>query len=275
MFGVAPLARIVRNDARIEVKVPAAQGRKAYSYFREGGEGEKKPSGVGKKVALIGGGLALAGLGAAAIAMNRKKTETGGVAAPISEPKKGENNTARNVAIGAGVAGLGVAATKIATSKRKEAEKPEGTENQESEDKAESLEDIAKKPDTAHVLLVVEARHLEGMDISKPLDREGLEKLISKSPYLSLGDFESSKDKDSGLVFREEKEGSERHPNQEMYIRIAIPESPDLVSYSKDKGKNVIPYYVKQSIPSGAKPFAIGKPRPLRNLYGLEKFTRI
>ena len=72
MFGVEPLARIVRHDARIEVKVPAAQGRKAYSYFREGGEGEKKSSGVGKKVALIGGGLALAGLGAAAIAMSRK-----------------------------------------------------------------------------------------------------------------------------------------------------------------------------------------------------------
>ena len=36
MFGVEPLARIVRNDARIEVKVPASQGRKAYSYYREG-----------------------------------------------------------------------------------------------------------------------------------------------------------------------------------------------------------------------------------------------
>ena len=71
MFGVEPLARIVRHDARIEVKVPAAKGKKAYSYFREGGEGEKKSSGVGKKAALIGGGLALAGLGAAAIAVKQ------------------------------------------------------------------------------------------------------------------------------------------------------------------------------------------------------------
>lgn len=107
MFGVEALARIVRHDARIEVKVPAARGKKAYSYFREGGEGEKKSSGVGKKVAVIGGGLALAGLGAAAIAMSRKKTEVGGMATPVSEPKKAENNTARNVAIGAGVTGLG------------------------------------------------------------------------------------------------------------------------------------------------------------------------
>ena len=76
MFGIEPLARIVRHDARIEVKVPAAKGKKAYSYFREGGEGEKKSSGVGKKVALVGGGLALAGLGAAAIVMSRKKTDT-------------------------------------------------------------------------------------------------------------------------------------------------------------------------------------------------------
>lgn len=71
MFGIEPLARIVRQDARIEVKVPAKQGRKAYSYFREGGESEKKSSGVGKKAALIGGGLALAGLGAAAIAVRQ------------------------------------------------------------------------------------------------------------------------------------------------------------------------------------------------------------
>ena len=39
MYAIAALSKIVRKDARIEVKVPAAQGRKAYSYFREGGEG--------------------------------------------------------------------------------------------------------------------------------------------------------------------------------------------------------------------------------------------
>ena len=89
MFGIEPLARIVRHDARIEVKVPAAKGKKAYSYFREGGEGEKKSSGVGKKAALIGGGLALAGLGAAAIAMSRKKTEKGGSAAKTAVSVEG------------------------------------------------------------------------------------------------------------------------------------------------------------------------------------------
>ena len=120
MFGIEPLARIVRHDARIEVKVPAAKGKKAYSYFREGGEGEKKSSGVGKKVALVGGGLALAGLGAAAIAMGRKKTGTGGVATSVVGSKKTENNTARNAAIGVGAVGLDAGA-KIATSK-KEAE---------------------------------------------------------------------------------------------------------------------------------------------------------
>ena len=98
MFGIEPLARIVRHDARIEVKVPAAKGKKAYSYFREGGEGEKKSSGVGKKVALIGGGLALAGLSAAAIAMSRKKTDkdkkkmtTAGKGAEVGEFDDSEN----------------------------------------------------------------------------------------------------------------------------------------------------------------------------------------
>lgn len=96
MFGVEPLARIVRHDARIEVKVPATQGRKAYSYFREGGEGEKKSS-----------------------AMNHKKTAPSGMTAPVSEPKKVEkNNTARNAAIGAGVAGLGAAAAISITPKK-------------------------------------------------------------------------------------------------------------------------------------------------------------
>ena len=120
MFGIEPLARIVRHDARIEVKVPAAKGKKAYSYFREGGEDKKKSSGVGKKAALIGGGLALAGLGAAAIAMNRKKPSEQVTASPakVSEPEKKTNNTARNVAIGVGAAGLGAAAVRTTTQEK-------------------------------------------------------------------------------------------------------------------------------------------------------------
>lgn len=160
MFGVEPLARIVRQDARIEVKVPATQGRKAYSYFREGGEGEKKSSGMGKKLALIGGGLALAGLGAAALAMSRKKTETGGGSTPVSEPKKAEtNNTARNAAIATGIAGLGAAA-KVAASKKNESDieqekKPESepSASTEKEDIPEKKVSVTKESAGAIALL--------------------------------------------------------------------------------------------------------------------------
>lgn len=129
MFGIEPLARIVRHDARIEVKVPAAKGKKAYSYFREGGEGEKKSSGVGKKVALVGGGLALAGLGAAAIAMSRKKPseQVAASSAKVSEPEKKTNNTVRNVAIGVGTAGLGAAAIAARRKEKSASSKGEGS----------------------------------------------------------------------------------------------------------------------------------------------------
>ena len=112
MFGADALSRIVRLDTKIEVKVPAKQGRKAYSYFREGAEDEKKSSGRGKKIALIGGGLVLAGLGAAAIAMNSKKTEANSVTIPPAENKRFQpSDRRRNAAIAAGV---GAVATSIA-----------------------------------------------------------------------------------------------------------------------------------------------------------------
>ena len=270
MFGVAPLARIVRNDARIEVKVPAAQGRKAYSYFREGGEGEKKPSGVGKKVALIGGGLALAGLGAAAIAMNRKKTETGGVAAPISEPKKGENNTARNVAIGAGVAGLGVAATKIATSKKKEAEKPEDAEEQEPDGKAESLEDIAKKPDTAHIQLVVKGRDAQKLKSGQSLTKDEVDDLIGKSSYFKVSDYQGEKGYSENAKFKSREAEDD---TWETYVTVLVPKSPDLLKLAKGD-KKPIAYSIRSRIPDSGGLLGTS-PRSMKDLEGLESFGRI
>ena len=171
MFGIEPLARIVRHDARIEVKVPATQGRKAYSYFREGGEGEKKPSGVGKKVALIGGGLALAGLGAAAIAMSRKKAEAGSMAAPVSEPKKVEkNNTARNAAIGVGVAGLGAAAAKIATSKKGEG--LEETDFQGNSLSSEAKDFFRSHPEALKAHAELNRIHREYINLGKTIQKE-------------------------------------------------------------------------------------------------------
>ena len=148
MFGIEPLARIVRHDARIEVKVPAAKGKKAYSYFREGGEGEKKSSGVGKKVALIGGGLALAGLSAAAIAMSRKKAEASGMAAPVSETKKPENNTVRNVAIGVGAVGLGAGAAKVIKDKKKMTTAGKGAEVGEFDDSENEKRELEMMAET-------------------------------------------------------------------------------------------------------------------------------
>ena len=72
MYAITALSRIVRKDARIEVKVPAAQGRKAYSYFREGSEEETKTA-RSRKVAGIGGAIALGGLAAAAIALRQSQ----------------------------------------------------------------------------------------------------------------------------------------------------------------------------------------------------------
>lgn len=85
MYAIAALSKIVRNDARIEVKVPAAQGRKAYSYFREGGEGEEgSPLRSSRKIATgVGGAIAAAGLaGLAAIAIKRNESNQGGLQSP-------------------------------------------------------------------------------------------------------------------------------------------------------------------------------------------------
>lgn len=270
MFGVEPLARIVRHDARIEVKVPATKGKKAYSYFREGGKGEKKSSSVGRKAAFVGGGLALAGLGAAAIAMNRKKTETGGVAAPISEPKKVENNTARNVAIGVGAAGLGATAAKIAISKKKEVEDPKGTEKQESEDRAESLEDIAKKPDTAHIQLVVKGRDVQKLKSGQPLMKNEVDDLIGKSSYFKVSDYQGEKGYSQNAKF---KSGEAEDDVWETYITVLVPKSPDLLKLAKGD-KKPIAYSIKSRIPDSGGLLG-GHPRSLRDLEGLESFGRI
>ena len=279
MFGIEPLARIVRHDARIEVKVPAAKGKKAYSYFREGGEGEKKSSGVGKKAALIGGGLALAGLGAAAIAMSRKKTETGGVVAPVSEtggvvapvsePKKVETyNTARNVVIGAGVAGLGVAA-KIATSKEKEAEKPKVTEKQEPKDKTESLEDIAKKPDTAHVQLVLKSRNAQQIKNGQALSKEDIEAILNDISSYKVSDYNGMKDTEGLMKFTDRPtEDSDR----ETYINVIIPKGSDLLTLSD---KKTYPTYSIRSRLEKSGGLVLGDPKDLYNLNGLERFGHV
>lgn len=112
MYAIAALSKIVRNDARIEVKVPATQGRKAYSYFREGVEEEKgSPRKSSRKIAAgVGGAITAAGLvGLAAIYANRKKTsEKESVIAAkkpdlevkVADPKKRSSNIVRNTAIG-------------------------------------------------------------------------------------------------------------------------------------------------------------------------------
>ena len=84
MYAIAALSKIVRKDARIEVKVPAVQGRKAYSYFREGSEEETRTA-RSRKVAGIGGAIALGGLAAAAIALRQgKRNNTTDKVSPIA-----------------------------------------------------------------------------------------------------------------------------------------------------------------------------------------------
>ena len=92
MYAIAALSKIVRKDARIEVKVPAAQGRKAYSYFREGGEGEEgSPRRSSRKIAAgVGGAIAGGGLAAAAIAMRRNESNQGGLQSPALVLPKAE-----------------------------------------------------------------------------------------------------------------------------------------------------------------------------------------
>ena len=92
MYAIAALSKIVRKDARIEVKVPAAQGRKAYSYFREGGEGEEgSPRRSSRKIAAgVGGAIAVGGLAAAAIAMRRNESNQGGLQSPALVLPKAE-----------------------------------------------------------------------------------------------------------------------------------------------------------------------------------------
>ncbi len=91
MYAIAALTKIIRSDARKEVKVPATQGRKAYSYFREGAEGEagssRRPS--RKVVAGVGGAITAAGLaGLAAIAMRRSESNRRGLQSPAFVPPK-------------------------------------------------------------------------------------------------------------------------------------------------------------------------------------------
>jgi len=66
-----------RQDAQVEVKVPAQNGRKAYSYFRNASAAKKGAAGVGAA-------LALGGLGAAAIALRKKPEEQKPI--PVTEP---------------------------------------------------------------------------------------------------------------------------------------------------------------------------------------------
>lgn len=124
MYAIAALSKIVRKDARIEVKVPATQGRKAYSYFREGAEHEegatRRPS--RKVVAGVGGAIAAAGLaGLAAIALRRKSSaleDKGNIDKEISGNKT--KGSPSNVQLGVGGVGAvlaGIAATSRLRSK--------------------------------------------------------------------------------------------------------------------------------------------------------------
>lgn len=73
------IAIIRRQDAKVKVEVPAAQGRKAYSYMREGSDNPSTPkSGVSKK--MIGGAIAgVVGVGAltaGVLALNASKSSS-------------------------------------------------------------------------------------------------------------------------------------------------------------------------------------------------------
>lgn len=71
--------KVRRGDAQIEVKVPAQNGRKAYSYFRNA-------NAVKKGAAGAGAALALGGLAAAAIALRKKPEESNALPAPVETP---------------------------------------------------------------------------------------------------------------------------------------------------------------------------------------------
>jgi hypothetical protein len=69
----------IREDAQTEIKVPAQNGRKAYSYFRNASAAKKSAAGVGAA-------LAVGGLAAAAIAMRKKPEESKALPAPEPAP---------------------------------------------------------------------------------------------------------------------------------------------------------------------------------------------
>lgn len=116
-----------RLDAQVEVKVPAQNGRKAYSYFRNVSAAKKGAAGVG-------GALALGGLAAAAIALRKTPEESKAIPAPVPvsvpiQPTSSVGSAAKKVAIsGAGIAATGLVAKTIAKKavqdrkKKKEAE---------------------------------------------------------------------------------------------------------------------------------------------------------
>jgi hypothetical protein len=76
MYEIASLSKVVRHDVQTEVKVPAQNGRKAYSYFRNA-------SAVKKGAAGVGAALAIGGLTAAAIALRKKSEESNALPAPV------------------------------------------------------------------------------------------------------------------------------------------------------------------------------------------------
>lgn len=109
-----------REDAQVEVKVPAQNGRKAYSYFRNVSIAKKGAAGVGAA-------LALGGLTAAAIALRKKPEESKDTPAPVTalvEPqstssrvgefaKKAAIGTAKTAATVAGSIAVNKAVSKI------------------------------------------------------------------------------------------------------------------------------------------------------------------
>ena len=68
-----------RADVKTRVDVPATANRKAYSYFREGGEGSAKPksSSISKGAAAGLGAIALGGLAAGGLAIASTKKKRG------------------------------------------------------------------------------------------------------------------------------------------------------------------------------------------------------
>jgi outer membrane biosynthesis protein TonB len=155
----------LRDDSRVEIKVPATQGRKAYSYFREGGKA---------KGAAIIGGLALAGLGAAAIGAGlrgRSQSSTG-------EPgtKFGREADYKKAAIATGatlVAGAGVATVKAQGDRKKrqadeaavkaqeEIKVKETQKQKEEEDKVSAEKERQKKQKLEEDIKREEARRAE------------------------------------------------------------------------------------------------------------------